>query len=145
MSTRKIVFIILGVIALIILAVVLAVGGIVGLALYSVGNSEAAETARKFLRSNEKLKNDIGEVKDFGSIVTGSVNINNNNGQATINIKVIGDRETVNASVNLVFVNGRSWRVVSASYVNKDGQTVNLQDPFDSRKLAVPPKLVRAA
>ena len=145
MSTRKIVFIVLGVIALIILAVVLAVGGIVGLALYSVGNSEAAETARKFLRSNEKLKNDIGEVKDFGSIVTGSVNINNNNGQATINIKVIGDRETVNASVNLVFVNGRSWRVVSASYVNKDGQTVNLQDPFDSRKLAVPPKLVRAA
>ena len=145
MSTRNIVFIVLGVIALIILAVVLAVGGIVGVALYSVGNSEAAETARKFLRSNEKLKNDIGEVKDFGSIVTGSVNINNNNGQATINIKVIGDRETVNASVNLVFVNGRSWRVVSASYVNKDGQTVNLQDPFDSRKLAVPPKLVRAA
>src|SRR5688572_31779532 len=34
----------------------LFVGGIVGFALYTVGNSEAAVRAKEFLRSNERLK-----------------------------------------------------------------------------------------
>ncbi len=64
--------------------VVLFVGGIVGLALYQVGNSEAAAKAKDFLRNNEKLKADIGEVKDFGSIVTGSINLHSGSGRSNI-------------------------------------------------------------
>jgi hypothetical protein len=89
------------------------VGGIVGFALYSVGNSQAAEIARNFLRNNEKLKNDIGEVKEFGSLVTGSVNIDDDNGQATINLKVVGAHESVNASVKMIFA---SWTVVASEF-----------------------------
>ena len=133
MTNRKLFLIIGGILAAITLLVVIFVGGIVGFALYSIGNSQAAEVTRTFLRNNEKLKSDIGEVKDFGSVVTGSVNINNDNGNATINIKVIGSRQTVNASVNLVFVHGQDWRVISASYVNKSGQTISLQDPYDTK------------
>ena len=141
MTTRKIVLIIVGVIAAVTLVTLVFVGAIVGFALYSVGNSQAAEIARNFLRNNEKLKNDIGEVKEFGSVVTGSVNINEDTGQATINLKVVGARETVNASVKMLFVHGQSWRVSSASYVNKSGQTISLQDPYDSKRLMSPPKL----
>jgi len=141
MTTRKIVLIIVGVIAAVTLITLVFVGGIVGVALYSVGNSQAAEIARNFLRNNEKLKNDIGDVKEFGSLVTGSVNIDDDNGQATINLKVVGARETVNASVKMIFVHGQSWRVSSASYVNKSGQTISLQDPYDSKRLMSPPKL----
>ena len=141
MTTRKIVLIILGVIAAVTLITLVFVGGIVGFALYSVGNSQAAEIARNFLRNNEKLKNDIGDVKEFGSLVTGSVNIDDDNGQATINLKVVGARETVNASVKMIFVHGQSWRVSSASYVNKSGQTISLQDPYDSKRLMSSPKL----
>jgi hypothetical protein len=141
MTTRKIVLIIVGVIAAVTLITLVFVGGIVGVALYSVGNSQAAEIARNFLRNNEKLKNDVGEVKEFGSLVTGSVNIDDDNGQATINLKVVGARETVNASVKMIFVHGQSWRVSSASYVNKSGQTISLQDPYDSKRLMSPPKL----
>jgi len=141
MTTRKIVLIILGVIAAVTLITLVFVGGIVGVALYSVGNSQAAEIARNFLRNNEKLKKDIGDVKEFGSLVTGSVNIDDDNGQATINLKVVGARETVNASVKMIFVHGQSWRVSSASYVNKSGQTISLQDPYDSKRLMSPPKL----
>ena len=133
MTNRKLFLIIGGILAAITLLVVIFVGGIVGFALYSIGNSQAAEVTRTFLRNNEKLKSDIGEVKDFGSVVTGSVNINNDNGNATINIKVIGSRQTVNASVNLVFVHGQDWRVISAAYVNKSGQTISLQDPYDTK------------
>ena len=83
----------------------------------------------------EQLKQDIGEVKDFGSIVTGSVSLSGGAGHAKINLKVIGDRKTVNASVDLVLVSGSSWRVSAASYVNDSGQTIDLLDPYDTRLL----------
>lgn len=134
MTTKKILLIVGGVVVVLGLVVALFVGGIVGVALYQVSNSEAADTAKNFLRTNEKLKKDIGEVKDFGSIITGSVNVGDGNGQATLNLKVIAD-ETVNASVNLVYVNRGDWRVSAASYVNKDGQTIDLLDPYDSKML----------
>ena len=133
MTSKKIVLIIGGVVVALGFLVVLFVGGIVGFALYSVGNSEAAVKAKDFLRNSDKLKSDIGEVKDFGSIVTGSVSVRNREGEATLNLKVIGDRKTVNASVHLVMVSGRTWRVSSASYVNTSGQTVDLLDPFETR------------
>jgi len=137
MTTKKIVLIVAGVIGVLGLVVVLFVAGIVGVALYQVGNSEAARKSRDFLRTNEKLKQDIGEVKDFGSIVTGSVSISGGAGNATINLKVIGERKTVNASVDLILVSGSSWRVSAASYVNESGQTIDLLDPYDS-KLHIP-------
>jgi len=145
MSTRKIVLIIAGVLGALVLLVVVFAGAIVGFALYSIGNSEAAETARKFLRNNEKLKSEIGEVKEFGSVVTGTVNIDNNNGQATINIKVVGARQSVNASVNLLLIHGQAWRVSSASYVNDSGQTISLQDPYELRNRYRPPYLLAVA
>ena len=144
MTNRKIFLIVGGILAAVILIVVIFAGAIVGVALYSIGNSQAAEITRNFLRNNEKLKSDIGEVKDFGSIVTGSINISNENGQATINIKVIGSRETVNASANLILLHGQEWRVISAAYVDKAGHTVSLQDPYDSRVIAFPPRLLTA-
>jgi Cytochrome oxidase complex assembly protein 1 len=137
MTTKKILLIVASVVIVLVVVVAVFVGGIVGFALYQVGHSEAAVKARDFLRTSEKLKQNIGEVKDFGSIVTGSVNVNDGNGQATLHLKVIGADETVNASVSLVYVNRDEWSVSSASYVNKDGQTIHLLNPFDS-KILVP-------
>jgi len=145
MTNRKLVLIILGILGAITFLVLLFAGGIVGFAFYSISNSQAAVTAKNFLRNNEKLKTDIGEVKDFGSFMTGSVNINNDNGEAVINLKVIGDRETINATVHLLFTNGQAWRVSSASYVNRSGQTISLQDPYDTRIRVTPPPLLIAA
>lgn len=135
MTTKKILLIVGGVVVVLGLLVVIFVGGIVGFALYQVGNSEAALKAKDFLRHSEKLKLETGEVKDFGSIVTGSVSIHDGNGEATVNLKVIGEQKTVNASVHLVLVSGSTWRVSSASYVNASGQTVELLDPYDSKIL----------
>jgi len=132
MTTKKIVLIVGGVVVALGFLVALFVGGIVGFALYSVGNSEAAVKAKDFLRKSDKLKADIGEVKDFGNIVTGSVTVHNGEGEATLNLKVVGDRKTVNASVHLVMVSGSNWRVSSASYINTAGQKIDLLDPYDS-------------
>lgn len=129
MTTKKIVIIVVSIAVGLGLLVAIFIGGIVAVALYSIGNSEAATTAKTFLRENETLKQDIGEVKDFGSIVTGSVNVENNSGKATINIKVIGERKEVNATVDLTYRNGQPWRVVAASYTNDAGETVQLVSP----------------
>ncbi len=140
MTTKKIVLVIGGVVVVLALLVVCFVGGIVGFALYQVANSDAAAKARDFLRNSEKLKAETGSVKDFGSIVTGSVNLHNGNGDATLHLKVIGDRKTVNATVDLVLVKGGTWRVSSASYVNETGQTIDLLDPYDTKRLI--PRLI---
>ncbi|HEY8412713.1 MAG TPA: cytochrome c oxidase assembly factor Coa1 family protein [Pyrinomonadaceae bacterium] len=137
MTTKKIVLIVAAVVGVLVLLAAVFVGGILGFALYSVGNSEAAAKAKDFLRGSEKLKTDIGEVKDFGSVITGNVRVNDNNGEATLNLKVIGERHTVNAAVDLVYTNGSAWRVSAASYVNSQGQTIDLLDPYDS-KIPVP-------
>jgi cytochrome oxidase complex assembly protein 1 len=134
MTTKKIVIIVISIVVVLGLIVAIFVGGIVGIALYKIGNSEAAETARTFLRNNERLKQDIGEVKDFGSFVTGNIDIRNRDGNATVNIKVIGERKEVNASVDLAYRDGQPWRVIGASYKNDAGETVELFNPYQGRK-----------
>lgn len=139
MTTKKIVIIVAAVVLVIGIIVVVVVGGIIGVAFYSLSRSEAAEAARHFLQTNEQLKQDIGEIKEFGSLVTGSISINNNSGNATINLKVVGERQTVNASVDLVYRSGQPWRITGASYQNDKGQTIELLNPYEGRLLI--PKL----
>lgn len=131
MSTKKIVAIILGVFAVLCLIVALFVGGIAWFVFHTIGTSEAADTARTYLRNNEKLKQDIGEVKDFGSLVTGNINVRNGDGVATLYIKVIGEQRKVNARVDLSFRSNRNWRVTGASY-DRDGQTIELMQAYDT-------------
>lgn len=114
------------------LLVALFAGGIIGFTLYAIGRSEAAETAKDFLRNNQQLKQDIGEVKDFGNFVTGNIDFKNSDGNATINLKVIGERKNVNASVDLIYRSGRAWRVMSASYENENGERVELLNPYET-------------
>ncbi|HEY9403861.1 MAG TPA: cytochrome c oxidase assembly factor Coa1 family protein [Pyrinomonadaceae bacterium] len=131
MTTKKILLIVGGVVAVLGFLVVLFVGGIVWVAISTIGKSEAAETAKTFLQTNDKLKSDIGEVRDFGFWVTGNINSHNADGEATLNLKVIGARKTVPASVNLTYRGGRDWVVVKASYQNDAKQTVELLDPYE--------------
>jgi len=134
MTTKKIIIIVASIVIVLGLIVALFVAGIVGFAFYQISNGEAGTTAKAFLKSNERLKQDIGEVKDFGSFVTGNINVSNGDGTARLNLKVIGERKTVNASVELMYRNGRQWRVTAASYQNKAGQTVDLLNPYESRR-----------
>src|SRR5256886_17671016 len=131
MSTKKIILIIAGILAALGLIVALFVGGIVWFAFHTIAKSEAADTARTFLRNNEILKQDIGEVKDFGSFVTGNINVTNGDGVATLYLKVIGEKRNVNARVDLSYRSNRAWRVTGASY-DRDGQTIDLLPAYES-------------
>lgn len=131
MSTKKIIAIILGIVAVLCLIVALFVGAIAWFVFHTIGTSEAADTARTYLRNSEKLKQDIGQVKDFGSLITGNINVSNGDGVATLYIKVFGEKRTVNARVDLSYRSNRNWRVTEASY-DRDGQTIELLKPYES-------------
>jgi hypothetical protein len=131
MTTKKIVLLVATVVVVLALVAAVFVGAIVGFGLYQVGSSQASAKAKDFLRNSEKLKDDIGEVRDFGSIVT--ANVHNNTGETTLRLTVIGERKTVKASVDLIYTRNSTWNVSAASYVNASGQTVDLLNPYDSQ------------
>jgi hypothetical protein len=133
MTTKKIILVVVAIVVVLGLLVLIFVGGIVGSVFYGISNSEAANVSREFLRNNAKLKQDIGEVKDFGSWVTGNINIDGADGTAQMSLKVIGERKTVNATVELIYRNGQQWRVISASYWNAEGQKIDLLNPYETR------------
>jgi cbb3-type cytochrome oxidase subunit 3 len=130
MSTKKIVLIVVGILSVFALLVALFVGGIVWFAFSAINNSDAAETARTYLRTNEDLKREIGEVKEFGWFVTGNIEKRNANGDATLNLKVTGEKKTVNATVVLAYRSNQNWRVTEAFY-DDDGRKVFLKAPYD--------------
>ncbi|HEX8473308.1 MAG TPA: cytochrome c oxidase assembly factor Coa1 family protein [Pyrinomonadaceae bacterium] len=132
MRNKKLLMIVGGVVAGAVLLVVLLGGVVAGVVFYAVANSDAAETAKDFLRRDETLKADIGEVRDFGYFVTGKLHVNSPDGDATIELKVVGARRTTNATVHLVYRNGHEWRVSGASYKNEAGELVKLLDAYET-------------
>ena len=134
MTAKKIIVIVVSTVIVLGLVVVVFVGGIVGFAFYQIGNSDAAKVSKEFLRKNERLKQDIGEVKDFGSIVTGNISTTNGDGMAQLTFKVIGERKEVRATVELVYHSPYDWNVTAASYRNDAGEIVSLMNPYESHK-----------
>ena len=132
MTAKKIVQIVGGVFVALMVLVLVFIVAIVVFGLYTVKNSESTEKAKDYLRKSEKLKQDIGEVKDFGNIVMASLNERNGDSEVSLKLKVIGERKTVNATVDLMLVQGNTWRVTSASYINSLGQKIALLDPYDT-------------
>ena len=133
MTAKKIVQIVGGVFFALTVLMFFFLLAIVFFGLYTVSNSESAEKAKEYLRKNEQLKLDIGEVQKFGNIVTAAINDRNGNSEVTLKLKVFGERKTVNATVDLMLVQGNAWRVTSASYVNSNGQNIKLLDPYDTK------------
>ncbi len=129
MSTKKILLIVGGIVIVLGLVVVLVVGGITFFVFRTIGNSEAADAARAYLRNNEKLKQEIGEVKDFGWLVTGNINFSNGDGVATLYLTARGEKGDAETRVDLQYRNSRAWRVTGASYT-RNGRTVDLMDAY---------------
>jgi hypothetical protein len=143
MTAKKIVQIVGGALVGLLVLMFVFLLAIVGFGLYTVKNSDSTEKAKDYLRKSEKLKQDIGEVKDFGNIVTASINDRNDNTEVTLKLKVFGEKKTVNASVDLMLVQGNTWRVTSASYINSNGEKIPLLDPYDTKVTKVPiPSLI---
>jgi thiol-disulfide isomerase/thioredoxin len=130
MSTKKAVLVAVGILSAVALVVALFAGAIVGFVFYTIGNSGAAQTAKTFLRQNDKLRREIGEVRDFGYFTTGDIKTQGSMGTAELRMKVIGATKNVNTTVDLSLGRGE-WRVVDAFYDDESGQRIFLTKAFD--------------
>jgi uncharacterized RDD family membrane protein YckC len=96
-------------------AAVFVIGGLViaplFAAIFSIKNSAAYQTATQFLAYNEKVKRQIGEVRDFGAFPGGAIQFENGYGHAVLNITVYGLKDRVSAQVLLIKEPGKMWEV----------------------------------
>jgi thiol-disulfide isomerase/thioredoxin len=131
MTTKRALLIASGVVAAIALVVALVAGSVVGFAFYTLDRSAAAQTAKTFLRQNERLKQEIGGVRDFGYFTTGNIGSAGAPGNAELRLKTIGANRTVNTTVLLSTREGHDWRVVDAYFDDASGQRIYLTKNFD--------------
>lgn len=81
-------------------------------AINTIKSSKAYETAIEHIEQDPKTLKQIGGVKEYGYLPSGSVNVVNGQGEAFFTIEVIGNKETVHVSVYLEKKRSGRWRVV---------------------------------
>ncbi|WLE98915.1 MAG: RDD family protein [Candidatus Electrothrix communis] len=90
---------------------------VVGIALFtSIGmtmkNSASYKVAIIEIEQNQDILNETGGIKGYGMMPTGSINISNGNGQAQLNIKVLGNEKDLKVSVYLTKEPDSEWKLI---------------------------------
>ena len=78
----------------------------------SMKKSDAYKTAVVEIENNQQLKNEIGEITDYGMFPTGSINYVDGYGEAELEIKVIGTKSTKSVYVYLIKEVDKEWQLV---------------------------------
>ena len=129
MGKKRAILAIVGLLAGLLVVVALVGGAIVGAVFYTIDHSVAAHTAKDFLRHNQRLRHDIGDVRDFGYFTTGDIKTQGSLGTAELRLKTIGARKSVNATVDLA-MRRDAWSVIDAYYADDSGARVYLTNNF---------------
>jgi uncharacterized RDD family membrane protein YckC len=75
-------------------------------------NSGAYKVAVSEIEKNQEIITETGGIKGYGIMPTGSVNISNGQGQAQLEIKVLGKTKDVNVSVYLEKEPNGPWKLI---------------------------------
>jgi len=75
-------------------------------------NSDAYKVAITEIEKNEEILSETGGIKGYGMMPTGNVNISNGNGQAQLEIKVLGNKMDLNVGVYLIKEPHGEWKLI---------------------------------
>lgn len=75
-------------------------------------NSEAYKVAISEIEKNEEILSGTGGIKGYGMMPTGNVSISNGQGQAQLEIKVLGNKKDLNVSVYLEKEPNGQWEII---------------------------------
>lgn len=78
----------------------------------SMKKSDAYKIAIVEIENNQQLKIEIGEITDYGMFPTGSISYVDGYGEAELEIKVIGTKETKSVYVYLIKEIDKEWKLV---------------------------------
>jgi hypothetical protein len=68
----------------------------------NISNSDAFDFAKTKVKQNQVIKEKIGKVIEFGNFPYGGFRTENGEEKAQVNLKVIGEKGEINATLNLV-------------------------------------------
>ena len=107
---KKVIWVTIGICVLIFGLVILPI------AVFMLKTSDAYDAAIEYLKSDPKIKDEIGNVKGFGLIPTGSVQTTTINGvesgNATFEIIVRGDKKYMDVTIDLEKTPTKFWTVI---------------------------------
>jgi hypothetical protein len=72
-------------------------------------NSDAYKVAIKEIEKNQEILDETGGIKGYGFMPTGNVSISNGNGQAQLEIKVLGNEKDMSVNVYLTKEPNGEW------------------------------------
>ena len=75
-------------------------------------NSDAYKIAISEIEKNEQIITETGGIKGYGMMPTGNVSISNGQGQAQLEIKILGNTKDVNVSVYLEKEPNGQWKLI---------------------------------
>ncbi len=75
-------------------------------------NSDAYKVAIKEIEENEEIITETGGITGYGRMPTGNVSISNGNGQAQLEIKILGNDKDLNVSVYLTKEPNGEWELI---------------------------------
>lgn len=75
-------------------------------------NSDAYKVATKEIELNKEIIAETGGIKGYGMLPTGNVSISNGQGQAQLEIKVLGNKKDLNISVYLEKEPNGEWKLI---------------------------------
>ena len=75
-------------------------------------NSDAYKVAITEIEKNEEILSETGGITGYGMMPTGNVSISNGNGQAQLEIKVLGNEKDLNVGVYLTKEPNGEWKLI---------------------------------
>ena len=75
-------------------------------------NSDAYKVAIKEIERNQGILTETGGIKGYGMMPTGNVKISNGNGQARLEIKVLGNEKDMSVKVYLTKEPSAEWKLI---------------------------------
>jgi len=78
----------------------------------AIKNSDAYKVAVQEIEYNKEIQAKTGGIVGYGIMPTGNVNISNGNGEAQLEINVIGKEQDLKVSVHLTKESGGKWKLI---------------------------------
>lgn len=78
----------------------------------AIKNSDAYKVAISEIEINEEILSETGGIKGYGMMPTGNVSISNGQGQAQLEIKVLGNEKDLNINVYLEKEPNGQWKLI---------------------------------
>lgn len=111
------------------LVIILVIGGIIALVgggVYMLANSEASQTAQRFVQQSSVVKSELGEPLST-SFASGNITTDNGVGTAEITVSVTGPKGSGSAVVKMGQKGSGPWSVTSAEFTGPGGDEVDLK------------------